>query len=661
MKEANNIYKKIIGHCAVAGLVASSVIGCSSGSDDPISPPPEPPFDEVDAEVQGAAVKGPILNGSVTIYELEPGADDLKGEVVATGSTNSSAAITDLIIPADYIRLTSTFAATSYLIEVVGGQVLNGTTPVIETQRTVLTGKEIVDGVPIYATPLTSMALELARLQFDIESLSSGERNNPDVPFMNTYATAETQIRTAFGFGLLSGDLTLRTSSPIQATQAALNYRTAIEATAAIISDLGEELASSGLDNDTVLKLVASDLTDGIVDGSSSQGDIDGLIELNTSNRLRSIVTQDPAGLIIPGTTRPISQLDQVILEELNTVAPGTIPEALSAPQPNPAAGGIDDIDKDSVLDSEDLFPQNVNEWADTDGDCGVIDVQTTTSGNGCGDNSDFNPNDASIQTICDDISVPLEDRNAAGCEDSDLDGVEDISDRFPFNPNEWADSDNDCEVTLGYESEDYLTETAGNDCGDNMDYFICYSEVTYDTGIGGPEGLDGYIRGQQTIKARMDIVEGIIRLGDGEAPVEAEERMPADLYAEIPTPITEEGSKVDINIVVDVDNLTQGYNPETLSGSSITYYDCVVTGPDATTSEIYCRLLVGEAGSPQDLPLAQSSSLLTTGNPEIIDVNGDGTYWRLSYEDIKFNVALLTSLWEFKGATIVPSDQACP
>ncbi|MCW8831031.1 MAG: FG-GAP-like repeat-containing protein, partial [Gammaproteobacteria bacterium] len=49
----------------------------------------------------------------------------------------------------------------------------------------------------------------------------------------------------------------------------------------------------------------------------------------------------------------------------------------------------IDD-DNDGIADTEDLFPFNYDESADTDGDCGAIDYNLTTSGNGCGDASDL-------------------------------------------------------------------------------------------------------------------------------------------------------------------------------------------------------------------------------------------------------------------------------
>ena len=71
------------------------------------------------------------------------------------------------------------------------------------------------------------------------------------------------------------------------------------------------------------------------------------------------------------------------------------------------------DSDKDGIVDSEDVFPDDQNEWEDSDGD-------------GVGDNTDkfpYNPNE---------------------WEDSDGDGTGDNSDVFPDDQNEWSDLDGD-------------------------------------------------------------------------------------------------------------------------------------------------------------------------------------------------------------------------
>ena len=104
------------------------------------------------------------------------------------------------------------------------------------------------------------------------------------------------------------------------------------------------------------------------------------------------------------------------------------------------------DTDGDGIGDNEDEFPLNPDEAFDNDGDCGVIDIQTVTSGNGCGDRLDAFNDDPTEQV------------------DTDGDGVGDNSDAFPLNANESSDSDGDCGVIAEQ------TPTSGDGCGNNSD-----------------------------------------------------------------------------------------------------------------------------------------------------------------------------------------------
>lgn len=122
------------------------------------------------------------------------------------------------------------------------------------------------------------------------------------------------------------------------------------------------------------------------------------------------------------------------------------------------------DSDYDGVGDNTDVFPNDANETIDTDND-GVGDnsdrypsdpTETKDSDNdGVGDNADAFPNDATEtddsdndgfgdnKDVCPTITgSSFLDR--FGCRDSDNDGVSDKNDKFPNNPSEWYDVDDD-------------------------------------------------------------------------------------------------------------------------------------------------------------------------------------------------------------------------
>tara|TARA_B000000565_G_scaffold225183_1_gene180987 strand:+ start:2806 stop:6009 length:3204 start_codon:yes stop_codon:yes gene_type:complete len=108
---------------------------------------------------------------------------------------------------------------------------------------------------------------------------------------------------------------------------------------------------------------------------------------------------------------------------------------------------GCPDTDGDGRADVKDPFPNNAAEWEDTDRD-------------GVGNNSDAFPDDPTqiLDTDGDDFgdhpfgNFPDEcpdDYGTSyldvyGCVDSDGDGVSDLNDQFPYNPDLWQDSDRD-------------------------------------------------------------------------------------------------------------------------------------------------------------------------------------------------------------------------
>ncbi len=86
---------------------------------------------------------------------------------------------------------------------------------------------------------------------------------------------------------------------------------------------------------------------------------------------------------------------------------------------------GCADVDGDGWSDDTDAFPHDQTQWADEDGD-GYGD-------NATGSRADECPSTAGAST-----------RDRFGCLDVDFDGFSDENDRYPADPTQWADSDND-------------------------------------------------------------------------------------------------------------------------------------------------------------------------------------------------------------------------
>ena len=86
---------------------------------------------------------------------------------------------------------------------------------------------------------------------------------------------------------------------------------------------------------------------------------------------------------------------------------------------------GCDDVDGDRWSDDTDAFPHDNTQWADEDGD-GYGDNET-------GNRADDCPATAGGST-----------RDRYGCLDVDFDGFSDENDRYPADPTQWSDSDED-------------------------------------------------------------------------------------------------------------------------------------------------------------------------------------------------------------------------
>ena len=151
------------------------------------------------------------------------------------------------------------------------------------------------------------------------------------------------------------------------------------------------------------------------------------------------------------------------------------------------------DSDEDGVGDNSDVFPTDDSEWLDSDGD-GVgdnsdvfpnnPDETTDTDGDGVGDNSDVFPDDL-LEWIDTDADGRGDNSDAFPNDphettDTDGDGVGDNSDVFPTDDAEWLDSDGD---GVGDNSDMFpnnefeWSDTDGDGVGDNLDFYPFDSE----------------------------------------------------------------------------------------------------------------------------------------------------------------------------------------
>lgn len=102
-------------------------------------------------------------------------------------------------------------------------------------------------------------------------------------------------------------------------------------------------------------------------------------------------------------------------------------------------APAVLDRDGDGVHDSEDKFPDDPNEWRDTDGDGIGDNADKDIDGDGHENHVDKFPFDAKEWLDSDNDGIG---DNAD--KDRDNDGVNDDKDTFPDDPTEWKDSDKD-------------------------------------------------------------------------------------------------------------------------------------------------------------------------------------------------------------------------
>ena len=321
---------------AAAALLMISLIGC--GSSDSTNANVSDTDAETAIAVNGAGVKGPLINANVTAYQIDTAQVDLKGDIVARGSSNTSANL-QLSIPENLSN------NGPFLIEYTDGTEINGEMPVIESLSTIITSQQLLAGTPVYATPLSTFAIGHARqiadsLDNNADPLTEGllGNNNGSVSITELMAALETtssNIKATLGLGLLTEEMNLFTTSPLinadTDTEDTLAIRTANEVFAAIVSTLKDEIIDDGstASGVSLVAALASDFADG---SFNKQNGSNPITALNTIDDIAAVLTQNPALLEVPNSDKTISQINELLAEEAETLSPELPVVSLESP-----------------------------------------------------------------------------------------------------------------------------------------------------------------------------------------------------------------------------------------------------------------------------------------------------------------------------------------
>src|SRR5690606_35488654 len=115
----------------------------------------------------------------------------------------------------------------------------------------------------------------------------------------------QNQVKSTLGFGM-NNDINIFTTPPLltgdtdtaDEQQDTAQYRLAIEGLAAIIKEIASDQNANTENTKDILSAIASDLSDGEIDGQDEDGAIDAFGTVDVAAE----VSVDPATLVIPGT-----------------------------------------------------------------------------------------------------------------------------------------------------------------------------------------------------------------------------------------------------------------------------------------------------------------------------------------------------------------------
>lgn len=413
--------------------------------------------------LSGRGLDGPMTNANVAVYALlDVGGANVvystttPGSALVTGVTDNNAKFAGLEFKnASNPPYIVEFTATASTVDLT-----TGVAPVLPTVRTLVTEDMLKSGAAIYGTPLTTLAIEIA-----LSSAGGASRAS----FDSALAAATSQVKSTLGMGMAS-TVDLFTTPPIVDTdvdatdsatlQAIAQYRSAIESVRVMVQQIAELVSASGTN---VLKALGGDLADGVIDGNVNGSRSSLYADDSQKTSALAVVTQTPATLCIAKNsedqcTKTVADINSLLASERTALG---ITDGKSVEVPAVTTSTVSltaDRDGDGHNNDQDAFPDNANEWADTDADS-------------IGDNHDNCPtvsNPDQLNTDGDGFGDACDSNNVV---DTDGDGVADGSDNCPTTANaNQLDSDSDGTGDVCDSSPFPVSDTDGDGVADTSD-----------------------------------------------------------------------------------------------------------------------------------------------------------------------------------------------
>lgn len=358
-------------------LAACGGGGGGTGSQTPGgNPPPPPPPVVPTISVSGGGIKGPLAYAPLDFYEFDGSRSNFQSSLpVASGLTNAQAGFEGVLVPAPNPPYFLVFTANVNTIDLT-----TGVSPVITRMKTIVTQDMLSKGYPIYATPLTTIAVDLAIANALSTKPPYDFTKQPNLVdnFLLALPIAAHQVTSSLGFGL-SGEVDIFRTWPVvgddssQAVlQATAEYRIAVEALSTLAYTVAQ---SAGTSADAVISALAADLGDGIIDGIDVNGQ--SIPELGATQRAL-LQNADPGALTIPNSSTLVNDVENLLATEAVSIGAtadttalsnGSIQIIVQPAQLNP------DRDGDGVLNAVDAFPDDAARDTDSDGDGTADDV----------------------------------------------------------------------------------------------------------------------------------------------------------------------------------------------------------------------------------------------------------------------------------------------